>query len=99
MDWCLTANDGREPRLLKSVYLDDGALAAHNARLDAKYAAMQAEARAESLFTDDAELVVVAFGSMGRIARSTVSLATDELYEQVFGVVQLLDTFWDIGRV
>ena len=76
-DWCLTGNDGREPRLLKSVYLDDGALAAHNARLDAKYAAMQAEARAESLFTDDAELVVVAFGSMGRIARSTVHLARE----------------------
>ena len=37
-----------------------------------KYTAMQAEACAECWNTDDAELVVVAFGSMARIARSAI---------------------------
>lgn len=73
--WRLDGAAQRAPRLLKSVYLEDGALAAHNQMLDAKYAAMQADVRAECIHTDDADLLVVAFGSMGRIARSTVTLA------------------------
>ena len=73
--WCLQGMGDRAPRLLKSVYLDDGALASHNERLEAKYRAMRADARAECVDTDDAELVVVAFGSMGRIARGAVQLA------------------------
>ena len=66
---------GAKPRLLKSVYLAEGALAARNRLLMEKYAAMQAEACAECWNTDDAELVVVAFGSMARIARSAASCA------------------------
>lgn len=73
--WCLQGMGNRAPRLLKSVYLDDGALARHNAQLEAKYKAMQSDARAECVDIDDAELVVVAFGSIGRIARSAVQLA------------------------
>ena len=63
---------GARPRLLKSVYLAEGALAERNRLLERKYAAMQAECRWECADTDDAELVVVAFGSIARIARSTV---------------------------
>lgn len=76
-DWCLQGHAGREPRLLKSVFLEDGALAAHNALLEAKYKAMQSDVRAETMLTDDAELVIVAFGSMARIARSAVHLARE----------------------
>ena len=43
-----------------------------------KYAAMQAEACAECWNTDDAELVVVAFGSMARIARSAIRKLREE---------------------
>lgn len=57
------------PRLLKSVYLAEGALAARNRLLMEKYEAMRAEAAFEQMDVDDAELVVVAFGSMARIAR------------------------------
>lgn len=60
------------PRLLKSVYLAEGALAARNILLRDKYAAMQAEADAVLYAVDDADLVVVAFGSIGRIAQSAV---------------------------
>ncbi|MEG2171641.1 MAG: 3-methyl-2-oxobutanoate dehydrogenase subunit VorB [Desulfovibrionaceae bacterium] len=57
-------------RLLKSVYLADGALAKRNELLMEKYAAMHAEAKALCLDTEDADLVIVAYGSIGRIAQS-----------------------------
>ncbi len=70
--WCLSGAAGREKRLLKSLFLDDGALAAQNRHLHDKYTAMRAEARAEMFACDDAELVVVAFGSIGRIVKSSI---------------------------
>lgn len=71
-DWKLTGRGQRAPRVLKSLFLEDGALAGQNLRLQRKYQAMQAEVRYEAFETDDAELIVVAFGSIGRIAKSTV---------------------------
>ena len=76
--WCLEGTGRHEPRLLKSVYLEDGALAERHRMLEAKYAAMTAETRVEAHLIDDAELVVVAFGSMARIARGAVDLARRE---------------------
>jgi 2-oxoglutarate ferredoxin oxidoreductase subunit alpha len=70
--WRVEGCAGREKRLLKSVYLADGELAARNALLMDKYAAMREEARFQAVDLDDARLVVVAFGSMGRIAHSAV---------------------------
>ncbi len=70
--WGLCGARGREPRLLKSLFLDDGALAGQNLKLAAKYEAMQAESDQKMFLTDDAELVVVAFGSIGRIVKSAV---------------------------
>ena len=71
-DWKLTGRGERAPRILKSLFLDDGALAGQNLHLQQKYQSMQAEVRYEAFETDDAELIVVAFGSIGRIAKSTV---------------------------
>ncbi len=59
-------------RLLKSVYLAEGALAARNKLLQEKYAKMQVEAKAICSNCDDAELIIVAYGSIGRIAQSAV---------------------------
>jgi len=42
-DWGLQGATNRGPRLLKSLFLDDGALAGQNQKLQAKYQAMQAE--------------------------------------------------------
>ncbi len=66
------SRDDKKVRLLKSVYLAEGALAARNKLLQEKYLAMQAEARAICTDCDDAELIIVAFGSIGRIAQSAV---------------------------
>jgi 2-oxoglutarate ferredoxin oxidoreductase subunit alpha len=70
--WRIGAIKGREKRLIKSLFLEDGALAGQNRHLAEKYAAMRKEARAESFLTEDAELIVAAYGSMGRIAKSAV---------------------------
>ncbi len=59
-------------RLLKSVHLAEGALAARNVLLQEKYAAMQKEARAVHTQCEDAELIIVAYGSIGRIAQTAV---------------------------
>ena len=71
-EWCLSGAKGRSPRLLKSLYLSEGALAGHHQHLVEKYTRMQAEARGESMLTQDAEVVVVAYGSIARIAKNTV---------------------------
>jgi 2-oxoglutarate ferredoxin oxidoreductase subunit alpha len=70
--WRLEGAKGRKARLIKSLFLEEGALAEQNKRLEAKYAAMQKEAAAECFETRDATLVVVAFGSIGRIAKSAI---------------------------
>lgn len=70
--WRLEGAKGREKRLIKSLRLEEGALAEHNLRLSTKYEAMRSEARAEEFMADDAELIIVAYGSMGRIAKSAI---------------------------
>lgn len=71
--WRLEGSRGRETRLLKSVWLNDNYLAVRTRKLMDKYAAAQREARAEVLNVEDAEVVLVAFGSVGRIARALVA--------------------------
>ena len=71
-DWGLQGAKGRAPRILKSLFLDDGALAGQNEKLAAKYRAMQVETDQELFLTEDADLIVVAFGSIGRIVKSTI---------------------------
>jgi len=76
--WCLEGSDSRPVRLLKSVYLEDGALAAHTRCLEAKYIFMQDDVDYETFMLDDADLVVVAFGTMGRIVHSAVRLLREQ---------------------
>ncbi len=71
-EWCLKGKGGRDARLLKSLFLEEGALAGQNRKLQSKYQMLQKEARAEEFETGDAELIVVAYGSIGRIAKSAV---------------------------
>ncbi|MBN2139988.1 MAG: 3-methyl-2-oxobutanoate dehydrogenase subunit VorB [Desulfovibrionaceae bacterium] len=71
-DWRLEGAKGRGPRLHKSLYLHEGELAGQNKRLQEKYLAMQAETDFELYRTEDADLVVCAYGSIARIAKSAV---------------------------
>ncbi|MFZ5426996.1 MAG: 3-methyl-2-oxobutanoate dehydrogenase subunit VorB [Thermodesulfobacteriota bacterium] len=71
-DWKLGGTSGPCRRIIRSLHLAEGRLAEVNQRLQDKYRDMQAMARAEQFQTEDAELVVVAFGSTGRIVKSAV---------------------------
>jgi 2-oxoglutarate/2-oxoacid ferredoxin oxidoreductase subunit alpha len=77
--WALTGAEGRKPNLLKSLYLQDGALSEHNWKLYQKYEQMKKdEVRFESYWVEDARLVIAAFGSIARISRTSVELAREE---------------------
>ncbi len=77
-EWALTGAKGRPQRILKSLYLKDGELTRHNWKLHEKYERMKREeVRYEALLTDDADLVVVAYGSAARICRTSVMMARE----------------------
>ncbi len=77
--WALTGCKGRKPRVIKSFYLKEGDLERFNLTLQKKYHVIkQRESRYEGLFLDKAEVVVVAYGTMSRIAKSPVSLLRKE---------------------
>ncbi len=77
-DWALTGADGRPPRVVKSLSLKPEELERHNDDLQAKYRRIAgAEVRWAGERLDDAELVVVAYGTAARVARSAVGRARD----------------------
>ena len=77
-EWALTGAEGRPARVLKSLYLKDGELTAHNWKLYEKYEAMKREeVRYEEFMTEDADLILVAFGSAARIAQTSVLMARE----------------------
>lgn len=72
--WALTGAKDRKPNIVKSFYLREGDLEKANLRLQKKYKLIQAkEQRWEELFLDDARIVLVAYGSMARIAKGVVN--------------------------
>jgi 2-oxoglutarate/2-oxoacid ferredoxin oxidoreductase subunit alpha len=71
-EWRLEGTGGRAQRILKSLFLDEGELAGQNLKLAEKYRLMEREVRFESFETEDADLIVVAFGSIGRIVKTTI---------------------------
>ncbi|RME82127.1 MAG: 3-methyl-2-oxobutanoate dehydrogenase subunit beta, partial [Caldilineae bacterium] len=74
--WALTGARGRPPRTISSLYLGAEKLEALNLRLQEKLARIrQNEIRYETVQTEDAEWLLVAWGTVGRIARSAVRQA------------------------
>lgn len=77
--WALTGAKGREKNVIKSIHLAPDALAAHNQELQAKYARMRAdEVRFTQMQTDDAEVLLVAYGTASRVCQSVVKMARTE---------------------
>lgn len=76
-EWVLNGCEGREPRAIFSMLLgQQGELYYHNLDLQKKYDRITAEEqRWETKNTDDADIIVVAYGTAARIAES----AMDEL--------------------
>jgi 2-oxoglutarate ferredoxin oxidoreductase subunit alpha len=73
-DWILDGCEGREPRAIYSMLLgQQGELYKHNLHLQEKYDRITAEEqRWETKHTDDAEIIVVAYGTAARIAESAI---------------------------
>jgi 2-oxoglutarate ferredoxin oxidoreductase subunit alpha len=73
-DWATTGTRGRrKANLVNSIIIEPPELEAHNRALHAKYALIaEREQRWESYAAEDADLVIVAFGLTGRIARTAV---------------------------
>ena len=72
--WAITGKKGREDKnIITSIRLGAQPLADFNDHLQAKLAEIEAnELRYEELFTEDAELVIVAYGTAGRVAKTAV---------------------------
>jgi 2-oxoglutarate ferredoxin oxidoreductase subunit alpha len=78
-DWALTGADGRPPRVVKSMHLEPEDLEVHNRHLQAKFAQIAArEVRWAGENLDGAELVIVAYGTAARVARTAISRARDD---------------------
>jgi len=71
-DWAMTGAKGRASGSIKSLLLGERALEEHNEKLQAKYALMAEELRYEEYKTRGADVVIVAYGTVGRIARGCV---------------------------
>jgi 2-oxoglutarate ferredoxin oxidoreductase subunit alpha len=77
-DWIVRGKGDEEQRVVKSLFLGDGELEAHNWKLHAKYQQMKVqECRWEEFETSDAELVVAAFGIAARIVKTSVVMARE----------------------
>lgn len=77
-DWIVRGKGNEEQRVVKSLFLGDGELEAHNWKLHAKYQQMKVqECRWEEFETADAELVVAAFGITARIVKTSVVMARE----------------------
>lgn len=71
--WALTGAKGRLPNVIQSLYMKYGEVEKNNLSLQTKYLKIKKrQERYEALFLEDAQEVVVAYGSMSRIARAVV---------------------------
>lgn len=72
-EWALTGCKGRKPNIVKSFYMLEGDLEQFNLILQKKYKVIQQkEQRCQTLSLDDAKIILVAYGTMARIAKSVV---------------------------
>lgn len=77
--WATTGCKGRRPNIVNTLHLSAEVLEQRNQHLDQKYELIKAtESRAETYMTEDADLVVVAFGLMSRIVKKAVTEARKE---------------------
>lgn len=77
--WTLTGCKGRKHRYVVSFDLDPDILEQWNLKIDKKYNLLkEKEVRYESLNLENADLVIVAYGIVARIAKTVIQLAKKE---------------------
>lgn len=92
-DWVTTGTKGeRKPNIINSLYLNPEELEDHNTRLQEKYKKMkEKEVRVESYNIEDADLVITAYGTTARIARTAISKLEKEGYK--VGLIRPISLF------
>jgi 2-oxoglutarate/2-oxoacid ferredoxin oxidoreductase subunit alpha len=78
--WTLTGKTAdRERNIITSLNLEAAKQEKHNQRLQAKYRQMEeVEVRYEKIDCDDAEFILIAYGSSARICQKAISMARDK---------------------
>ncbi|ACJ74836.1 2-oxoglutarate oxidoreductase, alpha subunit [Thermosipho africanus TCF52B] len=78
-DWALTGAKGREPHIVTSFDIDPYNLEKMNLELVEIYKEIEKnEVRWEEYRTEDADIVITAFGTVARIAKSVVDMARED---------------------
>jgi len=78
--WALTGTEGaRKPNIVNSLYIDPQVLEdSVDARYERYAEICENETRWEEMMTDDADIVVVAYGAASRIAANAVQMAREQ---------------------
>jgi 2-oxoglutarate ferredoxin oxidoreductase subunit alpha len=77
--WAINGAMGREPNLIRSLYLVEGELEVLNITLQAKYDRIRkAEVRFEERHPDGRDVLVVAYGTSARIAKGAIAVIAEE---------------------
>jgi len=75
-DWALTGCKNREPRSIKSLFMEEGILEKKNIKLQEKYKLIsENEVKYELYMAEDAEIIITAYGISSRTAKSAVKIA------------------------
>jgi 2-oxoglutarate ferredoxin oxidoreductase subunit alpha len=92
-DWATTGTNGkRKPNIINSLYLNAEDLEKHNTYLQNKYNKMrEKEVRVESYNVEDADVVISAYGTTARIAKTAISKLEKEGYK--VGLIRPISLF------
>ena len=88
--WAVKGTPETRANLISSIFLEPDELEEHQRKLEAKYIRAQAEARHEVYEAEDAEVLLVGYGIVSRVLRSTVeALRKDGLKAGLFRPITL----------
>jgi 2-oxoglutarate/2-oxoacid ferredoxin oxidoreductase subunit alpha len=77
--WALTGTKDHAKRTITSLHLDPSKMEQHVKDLESIYKRIrESEERYEELMTDDADIIVVAYGTASRIVRTAINIARRE---------------------
>lgn len=73
--WATTGDGfGETRRIINSLYIKPDELEEVNHRLFRRYKELENEIRCETYLTDDAEIIITGYGTVGRVAKSAVDI-------------------------
>lgn len=90
--WALTGARGRPRNVIRTLWLDDTGVEINNIRLQQKYARIKAEfVMYEEFMVEDAEVILVAYGTPARICKAIAKKMRDEGHK--VGVFRIQSAF------